>query len=162
MTPTPPDMKSIFGRALEIQSPADRAAYLDEACGPDAGLRAEVEGLLATLGRAGEFMRRPAAAALAGGTAGYEPLAEGPGTRVGPYKLLQQIGEGGMGVVYMAEQEEPVRRKVALKIIKPPILLEVLLALSVQFFSAWATKSVNLPLILTLREVVPCSRGHSS
>src|SRR5262249_21362235 len=52
-------------------------------------------------------------------TTRYEPLAEGPGTRVGPYKLLQQIGEGGMGVVYMAEQEQPVRRKVALKIIKP-------------------------------------------
>jgi serine/threonine protein kinase/tetratricopeptide (TPR) repeat protein len=112
-------MQSIFGRALEIESPADRAAYLDEACGPDAGLRAEIEGLLATLGRAGEFMRRPAAAVAVGGTAAYEPLTEGPGARVGPYKLLQQIGEGGMGVVYMAEQEEPVRRKVALKIIKP-------------------------------------------
>jgi hypothetical protein len=47
------------------------------------------------------------------------PIAEGPGTRIGPYKLLQQIGEGGMGVVYLAEQEHPVRRKVALKIIKP-------------------------------------------
>ena len=119
MTPTPPDMRSIFGRALEIESAAGRAAYLDEACGPDAGLRAEIEGLLATLGRAGEFMRRPAAAIVAGVTASYEPLSEGPGTRVGPYKLLQRIGEGGMGVVYMAEQEEPVRRKVALKIIKP-------------------------------------------
>jgi serine/threonine protein kinase len=119
MTPISPDMQSIFGRALEIESSADRAAYLDEVCGPNAGLRAEVEGLLATLGRAGEFMRRPAVAIAVGGTVGYEPLAEGPGTRVGPYKLLQQIGEGGMGVVYMAEQEEPVRRKVALKIIKP-------------------------------------------
>src|SRR5262245_19544561 len=119
MTLMPPDVKSIFGRALEIESSAGRAAYLDEACGPDAGLRAEVEGLLATLGRAGEFMRRPAAAVAAGVTGAYEPVTEGPGTRVGPYKLLQQIGEGGMGVVYMAEQEEPVRRKVALKIIKP-------------------------------------------
>src|SRR5262245_22686588 len=119
MAPSPPDVKSIFGRALEIESSADRAAYLDEACGPDAGLRAEVEGLLAALGRAGEFMHRPAAAVAAGVTASYEPVTEGPGTRVGPYKLLQQIGEGGMGVVYMAEQEEPVRRKVALKIIKP-------------------------------------------
>jgi serine/threonine protein kinase len=50
---------------------------------------------------------------------GPGPIAEGPGTRIGPYKLLQQIGEGGMGVVYMAEQEQPVRRKVALKVIKP-------------------------------------------
>jgi serine/threonine protein kinase len=119
MTPTPPDVKSIFGHALEIDSPAGRAAYLDEACGPDGGLRAEVEGLLATLGRAGAFMCRPAAAVAAGITASFEPLTERPGTKVGPYKLLQQIGEGGMGVVYMAEQEEPVRRKVALKIIKP-------------------------------------------
>ena len=47
------------------------------------------------------------------------PPAEEPGTRIGPYKLLQQIGEGGMGIVFMAEQEQPVRRKVALKIIKP-------------------------------------------
>src|SRR5207247_6835872 len=52
-------------------------------------------------------------------TADYEPIAEGPGLVIGSYKLLQQIGEGGMGVVYMAEQQEPVRRKVALKIIKP-------------------------------------------
>src|SRR5207247_8302740 len=52
-------------------------------------------------------------------TADYEPIAERPGSTIGPYKLLQQIGEGGMGVVYMAEQTEPVRRKVALKIIKP-------------------------------------------
>src|SRR5262249_35136402 len=119
MAPTPPDAKSIFGHALEIDSPAGRAAYLDEACGPDAGLRAEIEGLLATLGRAGAFMGRPAEAVAAGITASFEPLTEGPGTKVGPYKLLQQIGEGGMGAVYMAEQEVPVRRKVALKIIKP-------------------------------------------
>ncbi len=116
MTPTPPDVKSIFGHALEIESAAGRAAYLAEACGGDAGLRAEVEGLLAVLGRAGEFMCRPAAADV---TADGAPVAEGPGARVGPYKLLQQIGQGGMGVVYMAEQAEPVRRQVALKIIKP-------------------------------------------
>ena len=116
MTPTPPDRKSIFGRALEIESAAGRAAYLDEACGADAGLRAEVEGLLAALDQVGAFMGRPAAAAF---TVGYEPLAEGPGTRIGPYKLLQQIGEGGFGIVFMAEQLRPVRRKVALKVLKP-------------------------------------------
>src|SRR5262249_45549508 len=115
----PADVQSIFGRALETESAADRSAYLDEACGPNAGRRAEVEGLLATLGRAGEFMRRPAAAVAAGVTGAYESLTEGPGTRVGPYKLLQQIGEGGMGVVYMAGQEGPGRRKVALKDSKP-------------------------------------------
>ncbi|MFL5240710.1 MAG: protein kinase domain-containing protein [Gemmataceae bacterium] len=118
MTQAAPDVKSIFGRALEIESPAARTVYLDEACGTNAGLRAEVEGLLATLGRAGEFMRRPAAAVAMGLNSGYEPVSEGPGTVIGPYKLLQQIGEGGMGTVFMAEQTEPVRRMVALKLIK--------------------------------------------
>src|SRR5215212_2015675 len=119
MTPqSPPDVKSIFGRALELDDAVRRAAYLDEACADAPALRSEVEELLDMHDRAGGFMRRPAAAA-ADVTAGYEPLTEGPGTRVGPYKLLQEIGEGGMGVVYMAEQEQPVRRKVALKIIKP-------------------------------------------
>jgi hypothetical protein len=74
MTPTPRDVKSIFGRALEIDAAADRAAYLDEACGGDAGLRAEVEGLLATLGRAGAFLRRPAAAGAVGVTGSYAPV----------------------------------------------------------------------------------------
>ena len=62
-------------------------------------------------------MWRPAAAA--GQTELFEKISEGPGTVIGPYKLLQQIGEGGMGVVFMAEQTEPVQRNVALKIIKP-------------------------------------------
>jgi serine/threonine protein kinase/tetratricopeptide (TPR) repeat protein len=119
MTNTPPDVKSVFGRALEIESPAARAAYLDEACGTDAGLRAELEGLLATLGRAGEFMRRPAAAVAVGMTASYESLTERPGTIIGPYKLMEQIGEGGMGQVFVAEQQHPIHRRVALKIIKP-------------------------------------------
>jgi WD40 repeat protein/serine/threonine protein kinase len=119
MTPAPADVQSIFGRALEIESAADRAAYLDQACGRDADLRAEVEGLLTANGRAGEFMRRPAVVVAAGITAAYEPLTEMPGTVIGPYKLLEQIGEGGFGVVFMAEQTQPVRRKVALKILKP-------------------------------------------
>src|SRR5947209_6530001 len=111
------DVKSIFGQALEIAGAADRAAFLDEACAGDAALRADVAGLLGALEQAGGFLHRPAAAD--GGTGAYVPPSEGPGTRVGPYKLLQQIGEGGMGTVFMAEQQEPVRRKVAVKIIKP-------------------------------------------
>ncbi len=110
-----PDVRSIIGRALEIASPASRAAYLDQACGADAGLRAEVEALIDYHGRAGEFMGKPAEV----GTVDYEQIAERPGTMIGSYKLMEQIGEGGMGLVFVAEQQHPVRRRVALKIIKP-------------------------------------------
>src|SRR5262249_44714354 len=111
-----PNEDSIFGAALEIQSPQERAAYLDRACGGDPALRRRVEQLLAAHGQAGSFLPAPASGVPA---TGDEPLpAEGPGTRIGPYKLLQQLGEGGMGIVWMAEQEAPVRRRVALKVIK--------------------------------------------
>ena len=117
MSATSPDVKSIFGRALEIESPAERSAFLGEACAANPELRAEVEDLLRAMAGAGDFMKRPPPPGSV--TISHAPIAEGPGTRIGPYRLLQQIGEGGMGVVYMAEQEQPVRRKVALKIIKP-------------------------------------------
>ena len=116
MSSPTPDVKSIFGRALEIGSAAERAAYLDEVCGADPQLRAEVVSLLEEKEKMGNFLIGPAAPP--GETVDHQP-AEGPGARIGPYKLLQPIGEGGMGVVYMAEQEQPVRRKVALKLIKP-------------------------------------------
>ncbi len=101
--------------------PAERAAYLNEACGDNADLRSEVDSsLLEAIDKAGNFMKQPVAPAIEQGSTSEEPsITERPGTVIGPYKLLQQIGEGGMGVVYMAEQQEPVRRKVALKIIKP-------------------------------------------
>jgi serine/threonine protein kinase len=118
MTPDSPlDVQSIFGRALEITDPGRRAAYLGEACAGAVAVRAEVDELLALHERAGGFMRRPAALADQP-TAGYGPPTEGPGSRVGQYKLLQEIGDGGMGTVFMAQQEEPVRRTVALKIIR--------------------------------------------
>jgi serine/threonine protein kinase/Flp pilus assembly protein TadD len=111
------DVKTIFGKALEIESPEEQAAYLAEACGANAVLRAEVEELLQALDRAGKFLSAPAVQPQA--TVDSPPITEKPGAQIGPYKLLQQIGEGGMGVVYMAEQSEPVERRVALKIIKP-------------------------------------------
>jgi eukaryotic-like serine/threonine-protein kinase len=117
MNATSPDVRSIFGRALEIESPDHRSAFLNEACAADPRLRAEVEDLLRAVAGAGDFMNRPVRPDPV--TISHAPIPEGPGTRIGPYRLLQQIGEGGMGVVYMAEQEQPVRRKVALKIIKP-------------------------------------------
>jgi serine/threonine protein kinase/WD40 repeat protein len=115
MTAPAADVKSLFGKALELATPADRAAFLDEACAANPDLRSEVEGLLQALEKAGNFMNQ----AAPGATVAYPPLPERPGTVIGPYKLLEQIGEGGMGTVFLAEQTEPVRRKVALKVIKP-------------------------------------------
>ena len=109
--------KSIFEAAIEQPSPSERADYLDQACAGNPRLRREVEDLLAAHDRLGGVNgngRPPGPGATVDG-----PPTERPGTMIGSYKLLQQIGEGGMGVVYMAEQEKPVRRKVALKIIKP-------------------------------------------
>jgi eukaryotic-like serine/threonine-protein kinase len=110
-----PEANDIFLKALEIRAPEQRRAYLDEACHGDADVRAQVDALLEASERAGSFLDAPAAD-LASTT--DEPPREGPGTVIGPYKLLQELGEGGMGTVFLAEQEEPVRRKVALKIIK--------------------------------------------
>ena len=93
-------------------------AYLEGACGGDHALRARIEALLAAHEGSGGALDVPPSD-LKPATVDERPLSEGPGSVIGPYKLLQQIGEGGMGIVYMAEQQEPVRRKVALKIIKP-------------------------------------------
>src|SRR5262249_37062988 len=106
----------IFKAAVKL-SPERRATYLDQACGTDHALRREVESLLRAYEDAGGLLQIHPAEPFA--TVEHGPVAERPGMLIGPYKLLQQIGEGGMGVVYMAEQQEPVRRKVALKIIKP-------------------------------------------
>ena len=114
MSQSPEREEAIFEAALKL--PAEqRADYLRDTCGDDAALRARVEALLQANANAGGFMQPPSrnntiVLAL--------PPEEKPGGRIGNYKLLQQIGEGGCGVVYMAEQEEPVRRRVALKVIK--------------------------------------------
>ncbi len=109
--------QQIFVKVLAESNPADRLTCLDQACGTDAELRQRVEVLLQAHERAGQFLESPAAGPDP--TSAFPPLRERPGTEIGPYKLLQQIGEGGMGVVYMAEQSEPIARRVALKIIKP-------------------------------------------
>jgi eukaryotic-like serine/threonine-protein kinase len=148
VNPHAPDLKSIFSEALDHPTGSERSAYLDRACGADPMLRFEVDSLLKAHDDAGDFLGSSAEIAGEGRpsieaprfapdlavadtldrAAGPEaepsisalrPLAEAPGTTIGPYKLLQQIGEGGMGVVFMAEQEKPIRRKVALKVIKP-------------------------------------------
>jgi serine/threonine protein kinase len=107
----------IYFAALEQGSPEARAAYLDLVCGSDIELRRHVERLLDAQPNVGSFLDAPAVGPTL--TLGQPHGLEGPGTVISPYKLLESIGEGGMGVVYMAEQTQPVRRKVALKIIKP-------------------------------------------
>jgi hypothetical protein len=107
--------KAIFFDALEQKSPQDLIAFLDESCAGDPALRARVEELLLAHKEAGNFL---------GGislqeTVTEEAVSERPGTVIGPYKLVEQIGEGGFGIVFLAEQQEPVRRKVALKVLKP-------------------------------------------
>src|SRR5207248_6799423 len=109
--------RTIFLAALDIDDPSERAAYVDRACGADAGLRGQVENLLKAHGQSGEFMDQPAPALVA--TIDLPPVTEAPGTVIGPYKLLERIGEGGFGVVFLAEQSTPVRRRVALKVLKP-------------------------------------------
>src|SRR5262245_40423106 len=108
--------RSIFLAVLEIADPAEQAAYLDQACAGDPALRLQVERLLRAYQEPGPFMEVPAHALVA---TVDESTTERAGSVIGPYKLLEQIGEGGFGVVFMAEQQEPIRRKVALKVIKP-------------------------------------------
>jgi eukaryotic-like serine/threonine-protein kinase len=109
------EIHAIFNEAIVLVSENDRLQYLDQACGGDLQMRARVDALLNAHSEAGGFF---------GGKSDVDatkifPITEHPGTIIGPYKLLQQIGEGGMGVVFMAEQTEPIQRSVALKIIKP-------------------------------------------
>jgi WD40 repeat protein/serine/threonine protein kinase len=113
-----PKANEIFVNAVELTSPDERRALLDRECGADAGLREQAEKLLQAHDSANSFLQQPAP--------GCEPtvVPEKPasdfiGSRIGPYKLLQEIGAGGMGTVFMAEQTEPVKRMVALKVIKP-------------------------------------------
>jgi serine/threonine protein kinase len=117
MNDTPDRDIAIFTEALQL-SPADRLTYLDRVCGSELDLRHRVEALLRAYEKAGDFLSEPAAR-VPPEPPGELRVGEGPGDRIGRYKLLQHIGEGGCGVVFMAEQEEPFHRKVALKIIKP-------------------------------------------
>src|SRR6266568_369460 len=126
MNPPPNREVGLFSAALELPA-SQRAAYLAAACADDPALRLHLEALLRVHEDAIPFLEAPAPGAqespmgaeAASATVRFSvPLAEKAGGRIGRYKLLQQIGEGGCGVVYMAEQAEPVRRRVALKIIK--------------------------------------------
>ena len=115
MVKTQHDEESIFTEARKIESPAERAAYIQEASKNDAALIDRVEALLDVHDQDSKFLNDPPIAP----NINMPPGTETVGSLIGPYKLMEQIGEGGMGVVYVAKQTEPVKRKVALKIIKP-------------------------------------------
>jgi serine/threonine protein kinase len=108
-------VESIFFAALAKATAGEQTAYLDKACGSDGDLRRRVERLLNASPKVGGFLEAPAAALA---TTIDEPIAARPGSVIGPYQLLEQIGEGGFGIVFLAQQQ-PVRRKVAVKVLKP-------------------------------------------
>src|SRR5262245_54267913 len=107
----------VFLEAVQL-SPAERIAFLDRACADDQDLRQRIEALIRSNDRAEDFLEKPPTGSINEGRAKVA-AGEKPGDRVGRYKLLQQIGEGGYGVVFVAEQDQPIHRRVALKIVKP-------------------------------------------
>jgi len=116
MAEKPHDIEAMYNAALKKKSEEERTAYLDAVCGDNPVLRARVEALLKAHDEAGDFLEVPVVDPS--NTLVNSPLIEGPGTKIGRYELLELIGEGGMGLVYLAQQKEPVKRKVALKIVK--------------------------------------------
>src|SRR5262245_37199892 len=117
MTHNPGRAIEIFTEALELPSEG-RMAFLDRVCAGDQGMRRRIESLLRSNDRAGAFLEEPPTASI-GEAREKVSAGEGPGDQVGRYRLLRQIGEGGCGIVFLAEQEMPVRRRVALKVVKP-------------------------------------------
>ena len=112
MNPASSRLRAVFCAAAEIEDPARRASFLDSECADDPALRARVERLLAAESQAGGFLRD------CGERPGFDPFPEKIGQRIGRYRIVERLGQGGCGVVYLAEQEQPVRRQVALKVIK--------------------------------------------
>src|SRR4051812_18449481 len=115
MPHSPSTDRSIFLDAIEITSSVEREAFLARACRDNAQLRSAVNALLAAHGQSGDLLDAPDQLS----PTIDRPLEERPGTVIGPYKLMEEIGAGGFGLVFVAEQQQPLRRKIALKVIKP-------------------------------------------
>lgn len=110
------DARDLFAQAIEIEESAERERFVEEACAGRSDLHAEVSALLRAFGNAGDFLDqtdRPPEFTVS------PVIGEQPGSRIGPYTILRRLGEGGFGEVFLAEQSEPLRRTVALKVIKP-------------------------------------------
>ncbi len=117
MSELKPSEETLFEALSQLSEP-ERSELLQKACGGDAALRQRLEVLLDAYDRSSKFMAQPVSPKMPESSGLAIPLSERLGDQIGPYKLIQQIGEGGMGMVYLAEQTAPVRRRVALKIIK--------------------------------------------
>jgi serine/threonine protein kinase len=116
MSVDPQQARELFIAAIKL-APEQWAGYLDKACGPDKALHSRVRHLLEAYRQADSFLEEDTGGSPA--TVDEPDVPERPGAVLGPYKLLEQIGEGGFGVVFVAEQQQPIRRKVALKVLKP-------------------------------------------
>ena len=119
------DEEAIFHIARDLKDADKRETYLDQVCARDQALRERVAALLDVHDQEQSFLKSGGPVAA---TVDQPPLTEKAGQEIGRYKLLQKIGEGGFGVVYMAEQHRPVRRKVALKVIKPGMDTQAVIA----------------------------------
>jgi serine/threonine protein kinase len=143
--------KVIFLEAVEKHSPEAWPGFLDQACDDDRDLRGMVEGLLLAHAEKDSLFDR------VGETCDYRPMVRA-GQAIGPYKIREQIGDGGMGVVYVAEQEKPLRRKVALKVIKPGMDSKAVLARFDAERNALAL--MNHPNIAKVLDAGTTEQGH--
>jgi tetratricopeptide (TPR) repeat protein/serine/threonine protein kinase len=159
MQPTAHSIESILAAAVEMSSEAQRRQFVEQACAGNAELLRRVEELIENHFRAGSFLESPAPHLVA---TANEPAGEGSRMVIGPYKLMEQIGEGGMGLVFVAEQQQPVRRKVALKLIKPGMdTREVIARFEVERQALALMDHPNIAKVLDAGETPPAYAGGS-